>query len=350
MTGIRADANERVATGHIMRCITIARELLALGEEILFFVADAYAVPLLLQAGMPYQCLHTQWDRPEEELPVLVREIKKAGCHKLLVDSYQATAEYLGVLAKECKIIYIDDMFEERYPVDMIINYNAYHTRFPYEKTYSEKTRLLLGSRFVPLRKEFARKESTSQEQPHRKQAVWNIFLSCGGGDVHNALGGILEQAMNQKQKDFWGESMVFHTIVGGFHQQVARLEELAAKHPEIRLHQKVSNMAGIMSQCDIAVSAAGTVLYELCAMQVPTVFFVCAENQKYDSEFFALDDRMIFAGDIRSSREACIGGVWSGIRKLIREEGLRQAMRKKLGEVTDGKGAGRIAEAIRSM
>ena len=42
MIGIRVDANEIVASGHILRCITIAKEIEKHGETVLFFLADEY--------------------------------------------------------------------------------------------------------------------------------------------------------------------------------------------------------------------------------------------------------------------------------------------------------------------
>lgn len=73
------------------------------------------------------------------------------------MDSYQVTRAYFDKLRDICKIIYIDDCFEDVYPVDMVINYNAYHVRFPYKETYEGRAKLLLGTAYVPLREEFQR-------------------------------------------------------------------------------------------------------------------------------------------------------------------------------------------------
>ncbi|MDE7014640.1 MAG: hypothetical protein K2P19_08195, partial [Kineothrix sp.] len=132
IVGIRADANEKIAMGHIMRCITIAKQMKNLRQKTIFFTADSYAHDLLEAAGMEYICLNTAWDRMEEEVKRLREELEKAGCRKLLVDSYQVTGTYFDKIRDICKIIYMDDCFEEVYPVDMVINYNAYHVRFPY--------------------------------------------------------------------------------------------------------------------------------------------------------------------------------------------------------------------------
>lgn len=101
------------------------------------------------------------------------------------------------------------------------------------------------------------------------------------------------------------------------------------------------------MEECDLAVSAAGTVLFELCAMQIPAVFFVCADNQLYDSEFFADEERMLFAGDIRQDREECLKRINRNLKILLQDKALRKRMKEALCQVTDGQGALRIAEEI---
>lgn len=101
------------------------------------------------------------------------------------------------------------------------------------------------------------------------------------------------------------------------------------------------------MGRCDMAVSAAGTMLFELCAMRIPTIFFVSADNQQYDSEFFGQEERMLFAGDIRQDREECLKRIYQGLKTLIEDGAMRDRMKEALGRVTDGCGAARIATQL---
>lgn len=346
--GVRADANDTVATGHIMRCITIAKELKKRGKGVLFFTADTYAHEMLLEAGMEAVCLDTEWNRMEQETERLKAELQKVGCGKLLVDSYQATKKYFESLGETVKLIYVDDCFEDVYPVDMIINYNAFYTRFPYEKAYREEgkmggkqTRLLLGTEYVPLREEFGQEKNKGKEESGREM---HVLLASGGGDTYDALSGILTAFYEKREKEL---PVVFHVVAGGFYRKKKELLALAEKYPNIKVHVGVKRMAELMRQCDGAVSAAGTMLFELCAMQIPTVFFVSADNQKYDSEFFAAEERMLFAGDIRTDREACLEKIGVLLEELLADEAMRDRMKAKLKEVTDGNGAARIAEAM---
>ncbi len=351
MIGIRADANEVVATGHIMRCMTIAGQLKKMDEEVIFFLADDYGISMLEERNLAYVVMHTDWEKPTEELPILCREIEKRNIHTMLFDSYRITKEYFNnlrtKLSDRIRLAYIDDLFEDIYPVDVLINYNAYHARFPYEKSYMDayhsdkehypvKTKLCLGPAYVPLREEFG-KDSVENGCDN------SVLLSCGGGDSLQSMYGILEKAMRDERF----LNVVFHVIVGRYHQKKELLEKIAEEHKNIVLHHDIRNMAEIMEENRIAVSAAGTMLYELCAMERPTVFFITADNQRYDSDFFAKDERMLFAGDIRADREACINHVLDGMHELLGNCEKCAQMKEKLRCVTDGNGAKRIAEAL---
>lgn len=352
MIGIRADANDIVATGHIMRCITVAKQLRARGKEVLFFLADEYGISMLEDNEFSYVVLHTDWENPIEETEILAKELRMRGIKTVLFDSYRMTKEYFVSLREQMgqdeAFAYIDDLFEEVYPVDALINYNAYHVQFPYTEAYQKAdqermdgkmTRLCLGPEYVPLREEFGK--SNLQDGSEN-----TVLLSCGGGDVLQSLYGILEKAV----KDSRFSDTFFHVVVGRYHQKKELLEQLAEVYNHVILHHDVRNMAELMEQNCIAVSAAGTMLYELCAMERPTVFFITADNQRYDSDFFAEDERMYFAGDIRTDREACLEGILDGVKELLEHPQKRMQMKEKLRMVTDGRGALRIAEVLEEM
>lgn len=346
--GIRADANDTIAAGHVMRCITIAKQLILTGCKVIFFTADEYAGEMFKNAGMQYVCLHTDWNRMEEETAKLRRLLIETGCTKLLVDSYQVTEKYFQDLSDVCKLIYMDDCFERVYPVDMVVNYNAYYTRFPYEEAYGEGTKLLLGTVYVPLREEFmGTTDNYDRAQSDRDSvngmADTHILLSSGGGDVCNALSGILSEVMGDELL----RNITYDVVVGGFNRNVEELKRQAKEHPNIHLHERVNHMAKLMQGCTAAVSAAGTTLFELCAMQVPTVFFSSADNQQYDHEFFAKEERMLYAGDIRENRERCLQEICARLKTILDDGEMRDRMKKKLCEVTDGNGARRIAEEL---
>ena len=80
----RADANETVATGHLMRCMTIADACREKGMECEFWLAEDKETERLRQAGFSYRILGSQWDDLEKELPFLERQ---AGGKSYISDS-----------------------------------------------------------------------------------------------------------------------------------------------------------------------------------------------------------------------------------------------------------------------
>ncbi len=97
----------------------------------------------------------------------------------------------------------------------------------------------------------------------------------------------------------------------------------------------------------DIVISAAGTVLFECCKMQIPTIFFCMADNQKDVIKGFGAKNVMIYAGDIRDDEWQTINSIFENVEFLAHNYEMRKNMRKRMQNMIDGKGAERIARAI---
>lgn len=365
MIGIRADANKEVATGHIMRCLTIAKELNKLGEDVLFFTADHEADGLLSSYNdlsdvsdvsdvisdntdkcvsfgtIRHIVLESNWKDLESELPVLSEIIKVYGIDTLLVDSYLATYDYFKALRRICKVAYIDDLHESIFPVDMIINYNGYQSLWNYEAEYTD-TKLLLGLDFAPLRPQF-RLERT-------KDKIFNtdfhILLAAGGGDILHVMSSLLYKA---ESLDFFGECR-WHVVMGSFTDNRNELILLAHKHPNIIIHEQVANMAALMSKCNIAITAAGTMLTECAAMCLPAIYYLSADNQRYEADFWSIKGQMLFAGDMQNNPSDTLKNILDNTKQLFHNRATVEQMSLELSDLVDGKGAYRIATEIKAL
>ena len=117
MIGFRVDANEKVATGHLMRCIAIATACIKKGKQCMFLLAEEKETQRLKSRGIPYQILGTKWDDMESEKDRLMYIFEKQEFEYMVVDSYQVTISYLKWLNSRVPVLYIDDMACEIYRV-----------------------------------------------------------------------------------------------------------------------------------------------------------------------------------------------------------------------------------------
>ena len=105
--------------------------------------------------------------------------------------------------------------------------------------------------------------------------------------------------------------------------------------------------MQGLMSRCDVALSAAGATLYELCAAQTPAVTYILADNQTPGAEGFEEYRVLPCAGDVRHMGEReTAERLMGAVVKLAKDHGRREKMAARQRMLVDGKGAGRIAMA----
>lgn len=343
MMWIRADANSEIGSGHIMRCLSIADACKELGEQVCFLVADEGGVELLSKRGHDYIVLGTDYQRMEEELQPGMgeRQLQRLlGEHPhglLLIDSYFVTEQYLKALREYAKVVYMDDIPRFSYPVDAIVNYNIYGEDMEYS---GETGKLFLGPEFAPLREQFQNVEY--QVSPVAK----NVLITTGGSDKYNLAGKILEEVLSREGI----KELYYHVVSGAYNPHLAYLEQLAKEHSNIKLHCNVTDMAGLMKECDIAITAGGSTMYELSAVGVPTLCFSFVDNQELIVENFYRKGLVAYGGNYLKEQEAFAGNVAEALQELVAKEELRRSCSNRQRALVDGNGAKRLAGELRRM
>ncbi len=337
----RTDGNEEIATGHIMRCLSIARACTALQITCCFLVADETSLSLLQEHfafpdEFSVSCLHTNYQDMESELPVLLPMIKD--CSWLFIDSYFVTPSYLSELRNHCRTAYLDDMLAFDYPVDLVINYDIDAEKVP--SCYRFIPDKLIGASYTPLREQFQNTVCQIRSEVH------NIFLSTGGTDACNAAGKILNRIFAEKDNILL-QNCQYHVVTSRLNSYYQELMRLSDTYPVIHIHENVQNMASLMSECDLALSAGGTTLYELCAVGVPSISFATADNQLNAAETFAKKHIIPYAGDIRFSSDAVLENITAFLYENIHSYEKRQKSSRCMRSFIDGNGSARIACAL---
>ena len=176
-----------------------------------------------------------------------------------------------------------------------------------------------------------------------QREHVLRIMITSGGTDIYNVIGNLLDALSHQE----WFSEIQYDVIVGKFNQNREILEERWKKNENIHFFCNVSNMSDYMKQCDIAVTAAGSTVYELCACGVPFIMYTLADNQWGIACSFSERGLSPWTGDVRKDMKSCIDNILSEIEHLRNEKEKRMKKSQDMMCLVDGKGCARIAELI---
>ena len=342
----RTDGNSHIATGHLVRCLSIADACFSLGMKVCFLVSDQESKALLQSfdpaCRFPVRILETAvYDDLEKELPEVLGMLNEAGQAEQIffLDSYYVTEHYLSAVRTAAKVAYLDDLQLFDYPADLLINYDVIpeSRSASYQAAYQNAARTLLGASYTPLRAQF------TDLQPYCRDRVSNILVTTGGSDPYHFC---LRLIAAFRENSFLHLCQL-HVVVGRLNEDKDKLYKLADELPFLQLHENVSDMASLMASCDLAVSAAGTTLYELCAAGVPSMSFCLADNQLTAAKAFDEAGAIPCAGDIRRSCDEVLGNVMNFMTYMSENFKKRKAALETMRQLVDGKGAMRIAKAL---
>lgn len=340
---VRVDGNGTVGAGHVARCCSIADAACEMGFDVRFFVSDRRSRERLMPRGYDATELGGDCMRlVESDASVLTQSLKAVRAVGVFVDSYGATAEFMDSLGEACSLLgvrlgYIDDLFRyetgfqsspDPLAAGVVVNYSFGAPLDAYARAYGERgASLLIGPKYAPIGAAFAK--------PRREASgvVESVLVTTGSTNP----GGALERIARCCRKALPDADV--HVVVG-------RGASFSADDPDLSacvVHKDPGDMKAIMEASDIAVSAAGTTLYELAALGVPTVAVPVVENQMAN-----------VTGWSSLGLGPCVRGVGWGEDELCEavaglgaSSALRRECSKKLSSLVDGGGARRIVEAI---
>lgn len=319
----RVDMNNIIATGHVMRCLAMAEGFKDAGEECTFILADDFAKEFIESRGHSVIVLGTRWDDMDSEISSILDIVSKYNITKMIVDSYYVTYKYLEALNKCTSVAYIDDNNAFIYPVDMVIACGIWFDYSMYKEQYKNmNTRLLLGTKYVPLRKEFSLVKECNKDI--------DVMITTGGTDTYNVAGRLIDSIKINHPE--WKVMVISSRLP----------KELETDN--IKIKGNVTNMSEIMSASRVAISASGSTLYELCSCKIPTICFAFADNQLEFAAEMGRQGVMEYVGDARV-KDDIIEQIVMATNNLLADFTRQMEVKQKMSGMIDGKGVERIVE-----
>jgi UDP-2,4-diacetamido-2,4,6-trideoxy-beta-L-altropyranose hydrolase len=336
---LRADATPQMGAGHVMRCLALAQAWRDRGGRAVFALTAAgdALVARLQSEKMALIRLGADPGSIDDagETVALARQI---GASWTVVDGYHFHSSYHRALkAAGIRLLAIDDYGSaERSAADLILNQNlrAEEGWYPDCEPY---TRLLLGTRYVLLRREFL---SWQGWQRRMAKEACRLLITLGGSDSGRAIVQVAEGLQRCRI-----ENLEAVLVTGAENAHADELKTIIdGARFSISLTKNVVDTSPLMAWADLAIIAAGGTLWELLYMQSAILSY--ARNPFQEMIVGELDRQktVVGLGDLsRLDPERLAAEV----EATCRSETARKSMAAAGRTLVDGKGAARVVEAL---
>jgi UDP-2,4-diacetamido-2,4,6-trideoxy-beta-L-altropyranose hydrolase len=335
----RADADARIGTGHLMRCLALAQAL-----------QDAGGTAVLLTACR-LQDLNTRFivegtrvgslsaapgsDQDARETCAMARRL---GAGWVVLDGYHFSGAFQRQVRRDgLRVLAIDDYgHAEHYAADLVLNQNL-HAREGLYQARQPYTELLLGTRFALLRREFSKWHGWERKVPEMARKV---LVTLGGSDPDGVTLKVVEALGKIRVPGL--EAVV---VVGGGNPWRSELEAAARRVDcTIDLRVNVTDMPGLMAWADVAVAAGGTTTWERALMGLPSLVIILADNQQ---ELAEATEQAGLGRSLGWHERVSVPALAASLNEMLADASGRAAMARKGPELVDGLGAARIAASL---
>lgn len=293
----RADASLQIGTGHIMRCLALADALREHGVQS-YFICRAHAghlaalieqrrhsvVLLPLQSGsLPpvaaaMRPAHAAWlgiditqEMDAKDTLSAIKSCVGSGVtiDWLIVDHYALDYCWEGLLHSTCRrLMVIDDLADRLHDCDLLLDQNLGRTLQDYSVDLLKvPCKVLVGPQYALLRPEFAILRPYSLAR-RRSTFLGRLLVSMGGVDEDNVTGIVLDALLNYPLPT----DCTIEVVMGPHAPYLPEVQKTAASMPwSTQVSVNVVDMAKRLSECDLAIGAAGSTSWERCVLGVPS-------------------------------------------------------------------------------
>lgn len=291
---IRSDASTDIGSGHVMRCLTLAKRLKKEQEADVVFVMrdlpgnlinfvehEGFQVLVLPRAEQNISlCGYEKWltvpvvQDAQETFEMLQRHFHTID--RLVVDSYALDYRWeqvLRVIAKQ--IMVIDDLANRKHDCDILLDQNFYrHKDHRYDGLVPKHCHLLLGPEHALLRDEFY---EVKKHIRNRDGKIRKILVFYGGSDLTNETEKAIKALVQLHDE---GYNFTADIITGVSNSRREKIEKLCSKYHFLHYYCQVSNMAEFMNKADLMLGAGGSTTWERLYMELPALVTAVADNQ----------------------------------------------------------------------
>ncbi len=351
----RADAGQRIGTGHVMRCLSIADRLAQMGARARFVCkahdghmaaqirARGYGCDLLPVTPDWHAADYLGWlggPMAEDAEQTAAAIAATGGADMLVVDHYALDASYHRALRQVVpRIAVIDDLHNRPHDCDLLIDQNIGHDAAAYAGLVPDHARFLVGADYAPIRAAFLALRAGSLARRADIAVPKVLLVSLGGSDPDNVTMAAL---------DALRPPLVFdqvHVVLSSVARHLAAVRAVVAGLSHVTLHVDTQKMPELMAQADLSIGAAGVTAIERCVLGLPTLMVVVADNQIEAAHRMAALGAVSVLGNTASITSQTVQTALAAF--MDDTTGRLQDMSRCAADLYDGQGLDRIAPAL---
>lgn len=280
---IRVDASEKIGSGHVSRCLTLADMLHKRGVQIFFacrneqghlihFIEEKGYMVFEIESSFPFS------EKRDAKSFVEAIVEKQLSIDWVIVDHYQLSETWERQIRESlhAKIFVIDDLANRKHDCDLLLDQNFYHEfESRYKELVPERCKQLLGPEYLLLREEFYEALEMEKETSENQR----VLVFFGGSDPT----GETLKALRAFQ-DIENERLSLDVVVGLSNRWRLEIERLCDEIGA-RYHCQIDYIASLMRQADWSLGAGGVTMWERCYLGLPSIVTVVADNQLHSTE-----------------------------------------------------------------
>ena len=292
---IRVDSSSEIGVGHLTRCLALANALAKLDAMVVFICRDHYGSghKLVLEQNFKLHLLagkekHTISTNPCDwlgctqlhdacESSKIISKYLKA---HVIVDHYGLDYGWESRINCDSMIV-IDDLANRPHQCELLIDQTLKNTKLDYKEWIDGNFEFIGGSTVI-LREEF------SCAQTWQGPGNGILLICMGGADPFSHTLDILESINSSYERSSEEQAVSkIKVIVGDAFDDISILKDfMEVSELNISLIQAPRKVSELMLQSDLCILSCGTMILEACALGVPSIGVVVADNQHSTAEF----------------------------------------------------------------
>lgn len=369
----RCDAAHHIGSGHVMRCLALGAELRRRGRTCRFIcralpghmgqtiTAQGFALSLL--PAPPKHETGENWGEKNwlgvsqehdaaQTRAALHETGPKIGAPAwLIVDHYGIDATWeRAVLPQGWRLLAIDDLADRPHASAMLLDCTLGRRPNEYAASCAPHTVLLLGASFALLRPEFAAQRRVSlarrsvEAMRDDTQDGYRVLISMGGYDVPNATAAVLDMLTRADHGGHGPKIAHLDVVMGRAAPHLAHINSLLAECSiPHNVHIDTQDMAGLLTQADLVIGAAGTSAWERACLGVPSILILLADNQRSGAQALHAAGAAYDVGAPGPELDARFMRVWHELS----DRQVLSGLSRRAAALCAGRGTSLVADAL---